>query len=143
MSQSESSLRDSILSRHSSGSKPGFHRVMSMSTTDTVSLCSDVTVDPVLVPSLFILGVFWFPGSCRTSFISPSSPAAHLARRGAGPHQPPPEGQLLTGSSEGQRISVWGDATRGEGKLKPGTGTVRFDINSLIGLCLKLNSVLG
>lgn len=73
VSQSESSLRDSMLSRRSSGCKPGFHRVTSMSTTDTVSPCPDVTVDPIgpLGPSVFSLGVFWFLGSCRTSFISP------------------------------------------------------------------------
>lgn len=40
VSQSESSLRDSMLSRHPSGCKAMFHRVMSMSTTDTVSLFS-------------------------------------------------------------------------------------------------------
>lgn len=43
-SQSESSLRDSMLSRHSSGRKTMFYRVTSMSTTDTVSPggpCSD------------------------------------------------------------------------------------------------------
>lgn len=40
MSHSESSLRDLMLSRQSSVSKTKFHRVSSMSTTDTVSLAS-------------------------------------------------------------------------------------------------------
>lgn len=45
-----------------------------MSTTGPVSPCSDVTVDPIcsLGPSLFILGVFRFPGSCTTGFIFPN-----------------------------------------------------------------------
>lgn len=38
VSQSESSLRDSTLSRQSSGCRTMFRRVMSMSTLDTVSL---------------------------------------------------------------------------------------------------------
>uniref|UniRef100_A0A3P8SZ57 Opsin 4xa n=1 Tax=Amphiprion percula TaxID=161767 RepID=A0A3P8SZ57_AMPPE len=44
VSHSESSLRDSVLSRQSSVSKTKFHRVSSMSTTDTV--WSDVELDP-------------------------------------------------------------------------------------------------
>eukprot|EP00066_Takifugu_rubripes_P003193 XP_003965597.2 PREDICTED: melanopsin-B-like isoform X1 [Takifugu rubripes] len=49
VSQSESSLRDSMLRRHSSGCKPMFHRVMSMSTTDT-HIWSDVELDPISHP---------------------------------------------------------------------------------------------
>ncbi|XP_047425594.1 opsin 4xa isoform X2 [Mugil cephalus] len=45
VSHSESSFRDSMLSRQSSVSKTKFHRVSSMSTTDTV--WSDVELDPV------------------------------------------------------------------------------------------------
>ncbi|KAL6096897.1 uncharacterized protein ACO6RY_06110 [Pungitius sinensis] len=45
MSHSESSLRDLMLSRQSSVSKTKFHRVSSMSTTDTV--WSDVELDPM------------------------------------------------------------------------------------------------
>lgn len=63
VSQSESSLRDSMLSRRSSGCKTVFHRVMSMSTTDTVSLgslCSDVNIGQrcSLLLSKIILGGF-------------------------------------------------------------------------------------
>ncbi|KAM9338431.1 opsin 4xa [Symphorus nematophorus] len=46
VSHSESSFRDSMLSRQSSVSKTKFHRVSSMSTTDT-QLCSDVELDPI------------------------------------------------------------------------------------------------
>ncbi|XP_029300356.1 opsin 4xa [Cottoperca gobio] len=46
VSHSESSLRDSMLSRQSSGSKTRFHRVSSMSTTDT-QVWSDVELDPI------------------------------------------------------------------------------------------------
>ncbi|KAM8829038.1 opsin 4xa isoform 2-T3 [Spinachia spinachia] len=45
MSHSESSLRDLMLSRQSSVSKTKFHRVSSMSTTDT-QVWSDVELDP-------------------------------------------------------------------------------------------------
>ncbi|KAM7368995.1 hypothetical protein PAMP_013295 [Pampus punctatissimus] len=45
VSHSESSFRDSMLSRQSSVSKTKFHRVSSMSTTDTV--WSDVELDPI------------------------------------------------------------------------------------------------
>ncbi|KAF3849098.1 hypothetical protein F7725_015595 [Dissostichus mawsoni] len=45
VSHSESSLRDLMLSRQSSGSKTRFHRVSSMSTADTV--WSDVELDPI------------------------------------------------------------------------------------------------
>ncbi|XP_063745836.1 opsin 4xa [Eleginops maclovinus] len=45
VSHSESSLRDSMLSRQSSGSKTRFQRVSSMSTADTV--WSDVELDPI------------------------------------------------------------------------------------------------
>lgn len=139
VSQSESSLRDSMLSRHSSGCKTMFHRVMSISTTDAVSLgslCSDVNFGQrcSLLLSKIILGVFCLLRSCRTSWIPAEVRwwgwcllmwlAAHLERRGAGPCQPFSAVQLLTESSEGQRIQLTGNATRGEGKLKPGTGTV-------------------
>ncbi|TMS08537.1 Melanopsin-B, partial [Larimichthys crocea] len=46
VSHSESSFRDSVLSRQSSVSKANFHRVSSMSTTDT-QLWSDVELDPI------------------------------------------------------------------------------------------------
>lgn len=74
VSQSESSLRDSMLSRHSSGCKTMFHRVMSISTTDTVglgSLCSDVNFSQrcSLLLSKIILGVFCLLRSCRTIWI--------------------------------------------------------------------------
>ncbi|XP_035808512.2 opsin 4xa isoform X1 [Amphiprion ocellaris] len=46
VSHSESSLRDSVLSRQSSVSKTKFHRVSSMSTTDT-QVWSDVELDPI------------------------------------------------------------------------------------------------
>lgn len=139
VSQSESSLRDSMLSRHASGCKTMFHRVMSMSTTDTVSLgslCSDVNIGQrcSLLLSEIILGLFCLLRSCRTSWIPPEVRwwgwcllmclAARLERRGAGPCQPFSAVQLLTERSEGQRIQLTGDATGGEGKLKPGTGTL-------------------
>ncbi|XP_038589993.1 opsin 4xa [Micropterus salmoides] len=52
VSQSDCSFRDSTLSRQSSVSKTKFHRVSSLSTTDTVSLASmqmwsDVELDPI------------------------------------------------------------------------------------------------
>ncbi|XP_069569853.1 opsin 4xa [Brachyistius frenatus] len=46
VSRSESSFRDSVLSRQSSVSKTKFHRVSSMSTTDT-QVRSDVEMDPI------------------------------------------------------------------------------------------------
>ncbi|KAM3600140.1 uncharacterized protein V6R79_018410 [Siganus canaliculatus] len=46
VSHSESSFRDSMLSRQSSVSKTKFHRVSSLSTTDT-HLWSDVELDPI------------------------------------------------------------------------------------------------
>ncbi|GLD55334.1 melanopsin-B-like isoform X3 [Lates japonicus] len=46
VSHSESSFRDSMLSRQSSVSKTKFHRVSSMSTTDT-QVWSDVELDPI------------------------------------------------------------------------------------------------
>nr|XP_054600307.1 opsin 4xa [Nothobranchius furzeri] len=46
VSLSKSSIRESELSRQSSVSKTQFHRVSSMSTTDT-QVCSDVELDPI------------------------------------------------------------------------------------------------
>ncbi|XP_059213931.1 opsin 4xa [Centropristis striata] len=46
VSHSESSLRDSVMSRQSSASKTKFHRVSSMSTSDT-QVWSDVELDPI------------------------------------------------------------------------------------------------
>ncbi|XP_030623912.1 opsin 4xa [Chanos chanos] len=86
VSNSESSFRESMLSRQSSGSKTKFHRVSSMSTGDTV--WSDVELDPLDSQSQSIRG---------------SQPENLLLREKERRHQQQ-QGKAKSGQSEEQTV---------------------------------------